>query len=94
VNLLDVFTFLAYVALSADIFFQIGRIYHTKSSHDLSLTGLLIRYAAILVILYKFVRLDDMPLIVGQVLLTTTFTVYLTLAFFYFAFRKRPRKKS
>ena len=87
-SLLDILTLLSYIALNADILFQIRRIYTTQSSHDLSLLGMSIRYAAILVILVKFVSLSDLPLIIGQGLITVTFTAYFSLAVYYFL--KKP----
>lgn len=83
-SLLDTLTLLSYIALNADILFQIRRIYITKSSRDLSLLGMSIRYAAILVILIKFISLSELPLIIGQGLITVTFTTYLSLAIYYF----------
>ena len=80
-TLLDVLTLLSYIALNVDIVFQIKRIYQTKSSRDLSLAGMSIRYAAILIILIKFIRISDMPLIIGQGLIVLTFTTYFALAF-------------
>lgn len=87
-NILDIFTVLSYVALNVDILFQIRRIYTTKSSRDLSLVGLTIRYIAILIILIKFLSLSDIALVIGQGLIVITFTTYITLAFAYF-FRRR-----
>jgi hypothetical protein len=86
---LDLLTLLSYVALNVDILFQIRRIYRTKSSLDLSLVGMSIRYAAILIILAKFISLSDLPLILGQGLIVLTFTTYLALALYYFAKRHR-----
>ncbi len=86
-TLLDLLTVLSYIALNADIVFQIKRIYRTKSSRDLSLFGMGIRYAAILIILIKFVRISDVPLIIGQGLIVLTFTTYFALALYYFANR-------
>ena len=85
--LLDVLTLLSYIALNVDIVFQIRRIYYTKSSRDLSLFGMSVRYAAILIILIKFISLSDLPLIVGQGLIVLTFSTYFALALFYFANR-------
>ena len=82
-QVLDVLTLISYVALNADILFQIARIYKTKSSRDISLLGLSIRYIAILIILIKFVSLSDLPLIVGQGLITLSVTLYLCLAVMY-----------
>lgn len=87
-DFLDILTLLSYIALNIDITFQIGRIYRTKSSRDLSLVGLSIRYAAIVVILVKFISLGDTPLILGQGLIVLTFTAYFVLALMYFLLRK------
>ena len=81
--ILDLLTLLSYIALNVDIIFQIKRIYETKSSRDLSIVGMSIRYAAILIILLKFVRISDLPLIIGQGLIVLTFTSYLVLALYY-----------
>jgi hypothetical protein len=83
-TLLDLLTLLSYTALNVDILFQIKRIYQTKSSRDLSLFGMSIRYAAILIILIKFISISDLPLIIGQGLIALTFTTYLALAMYYF----------
>ncbi len=87
-NSLDIFTIISYVGLNVDIIFQVRRIYNTKSSRDISLLGLSIRYIAILIILIKFISLSDLSLIIGQGLILITFTTYFILAFFYF-FKKR-----
>ena len=83
-NLLDILTVLSYIALNVDILLQIKRIHETKSSEDLSLTGLVVRYVAILIIMLKFLSLEDLPLILGQGLIVITFTIYLALAVSYF----------
>ena len=88
-NFLDWLTLISYIALNADILFQIRRIYHTKSSRDLSLLGMTIRYAAILIILIKFISLNDTPLIIGQGLIAITFTAYFALVIMYFKHSKR-----
>jgi len=86
-TLLDLLTLLSYVALNVDILFQIRRIHQTKSSQDLSLAGMSIRYTAILIILTKFINLSDLPLIIGQGLILLTYTTYFALALYYFANR-------
>ncbi len=86
---LDIFTILSYIGLNVDILFQVRRIYKTKSSRDISLFGLSIRYTAILIILIKFISLSDIALIIGQGLILITFTSYFMLALFYFVKRKR-----
>jgi len=87
-NILDFLTLASYVALNTDIVLQIRKIYKTKSSRDLSLVGLSVRYTAILVILIKFVETKEFTLIAGQSLLVLTFTTYLILAVYYFIHRK------
>jgi hypothetical protein len=84
-SLLSLLTLFSYIALNVDIVFQIRRIYHTKSSRDLSLFGMSVRYAAILTILIKFISLSDFSLIIGQGLIVLTFTTYFALALYYFA---------
>ena len=81
-TILDLLTLLSYIALNVDILFQIKRIYETKSSRDLSIVGMSIRYVAILIILIKFMRISDVPLIIGQGLIVLTFTTYLVLALY------------
>jgi hypothetical protein len=83
-TLLDLLTLLSYIALNVDIALQVRRIYRTKSSRDLSLLGLSVRYAAILIILIKFISVSDVPLIIGQALIVLTFTTYFGLAVYYF----------
>ncbi len=82
--ILDLFTILSYIGLNIDIIFQIRRIYTTKSSRDISLVGLSVRYVAILIILIKFVSISDIALVIGQALILVTFTSYFALAIFYF----------
>lgn len=88
-NFLDFITFASYIALTADILFQIHSIRITKSAEDISLVGLSIRYLAIIIILYKFFTLADWSLFLGQILLTIVFTAYVVLAFYYFRHDKR-----
>lgn len=90
-GLLDILTVISYIALNADIILQIRRIYLNKSSRNLSLVGLSIRYVAILIILIKFISLSDIPLIIGQGLIAITFTTYLILAIYYFVNRKKHK---
>jgi uncharacterized protein with PQ loop repeat len=84
-TLLDLLTLLSYVALNVDILFQIRRIYQTKSSRDLSLAGMSIRYTAIFIILTKFIHMNELPLIIGQGIILLTYTTYFALASYYFA---------
>jgi hypothetical protein len=88
-NLLDWLTLASYLALNVDIVLQIKRIHHTKSSDDLSIAGMTIRYIAILIILFKFINLNDTALLIGQGLATITFSTYFALATFYYLHGKK-----
>lgn len=88
-SILDWLTLFSYIALTTDIVFQAKRIYKTKSSSDLSLFGMSIRYTAILILLVKFVSLSDLPLVFGQALIVLAFTAYFVLAVIYFLHRPR-----
>jgi len=83
-HILDIATLISYIALNIDIILQIKQIWATKSSRDLSLVGMTIRYVAVLIILIKFISLTDIPLIIGQGLITITFTTYFVLVIYYF----------
>lgn len=87
-NILDILTLISYIALNVDILFQIRRIRRTRSSEDLSLLGMTIRYIAIAIILIKFISLSDKPLIIGQALIALTFTIYFAFAILYYHYRK------
>jgi len=89
--LIDLATLFSYFALTSDILLQIKNIYRTKSSNDLSLIGMSIRYIAILIIWFKFFTLSDMPLVIGQSLVAISFTTYLALATLYF-YKNRESK--
>ena len=81
---LDIITFASYLALTADILFQIRHVHKHRSSHDISIVGLGIRYVAILIILYRFYTLGEWPLLVGQLFLAVFFTLYLALVVAYY----------
>ncbi|MEX2033491.1 MAG: hypothetical protein WD889_02970 [Candidatus Colwellbacteria bacterium] len=51
------------------------------------------RYIAIFIILIKFISLEDLPLVIGQGLITITFTIYLILAVMYFLYPREEAKK-
>lgn len=88
-NLLDWLTLVSYLALNVDIILETFRIYRTKSSNDLSIFGMTIRFAAIVIILGKFISVNDMSLIIGQALATLTFGAYFALALAYLKHGKK-----
>lgn len=83
---LDILTFVSYIALNVDIFLQNRRVLQTKSSRDISIVGVLVRYAAVIIILVKFFALSDWALILGQLAIVANVTTYL-----YLVFKYRPR---
>ena len=91
-DLLDWLTLGAYLALNVDLILQTRRIYTTKSSNDLSIIGLCIRYVVVFVVLAKFVSLNDHLLMFGQGLIVLTFTAYFFLALYYMRHRKKYTK--
>jgi len=90
-HILDWLTLISYIALNVDIVLQIKRIYRTKSSEDLSLAGMTIRYAAILVIVIKFAAIGDRTLIIGQSIAVVTFGTYFILALIYYRYRNKAK---
>ncbi len=82
-SILDILTVFSYIALCADVLFQIARIHKTKSARDVSLIGASIRFVAIVIILIKFLSLNDWPLIIGQLLVFTSFLIYIFLVLVY-----------
>ena len=82
-TILDLLTLLSFIALGVAIVLQMKRIYRTKSSHDRSLVGMGIRYAANAIILIKVIQISDPMLSLGQGLIVLTYTAYFALAFYY-----------
>lgn len=83
-NLLDGLVILAYIAFDLDFMLQIRRIYHTKSSKDIALSGLTVRLAAIIIFLFKYLTLNSPLLIIGQTSMALMLSVYLILGVVYF----------
>ena len=79
-NLLDTLTLLSYLGLNLDIILQARKIHKVRSIEDLSMVGLIVRFFAVYIILYKLICVGDVALIFGQGLIAITFTAYLLLA--------------
>ena len=84
---LDLLTAIALGALSIDVGLQIWRVMKMKSSEDVSISGVVIRFIAALVMLVKFSWIQDAVLVWGQVILVIVLTYYLFLLV-----KLRPRK--
>ena len=90
-NWLDWLTLISYIALNVEICMQAWHIYRTKSSHDLSIPGMVIRFMAIAIILVKFATIGDLPILIGQAVIVLTFGTYFALAIHYRWHNKRRR---
>jgi len=93
-NLLDLLTLLSFIGLNIDVLLQARKIREVKSSEDISITGLMIRFVAIIIILYKLIRVGDLALILGQALLVITFTSYMVLVFSYLPKRRKQKTRN
>jgi len=91
-NLLDLITLLSFVGLTIDILLQAHKVRQMKSSEDISLLGLSVRFIAIFIILYKLIIVGDFALIVGQAMIAIVFTSYLVLVISYLPTKKNRRK--
>lgn len=78
-NYLDLATMISLAALNVDIVLQNIRVFRRKSSRDVSLMGVIVRYIAIFVILMKYLSLNDWVLCMGQMVIAANVTVYLVL---------------
>lgn len=83
-NTLDLLTLIAYAALTIDLWLEIRRINVTKSSEDLSIPGLVIRFIAISVLMIKFVVIGNAALIIGQAVSISSLAVYVYFAVKYY----------
>jgi len=92
-NLLDLITLLSFVGLTVDILLQAHKVRQVKSSEDISLLGLSVRFFAIFIILYKLIMIGDFALIVGQAMLAVVFTSYLVLVVAYLPGKKKKRRR-
>ena len=95
-SLLDFLTLLSFIGLNVDVILQAHKIRQVKSSEDISIVGLMVRFVAIFVILYKLICVGDMALIFGQALLALTFTTYMFVVFSYLpktTKKRKPRKR-
>lgn len=92
-NLLDFLTLMSFIGLNIDVLLQAHKIRQVKSSEDISMSGLVVRFVAIFIILYKMLCVGDLALIVGQALLAITFTSYMILVFSYMPKTKKSKSR-
>ncbi|NOZ80736.1 MAG: hypothetical protein GXP63_03610 [DPANN group archaeon] len=79
----------AFVALTADIFLQIRKIFRRKSSLDVSARGLVVRMVGALILLAKFIIIDDTVLMVGQTVFVLAFMAYFLLVLYFRFYKKK-----
>lgn len=84
---LNLLTGLALGALCVDVCLQIWRVWKVKSSQEVSIIGVSIRFGAAMIMLVKFAWIQDSVLVWGQTILVALITYYLILLV-----RLRPRK--
>lgn len=76
---IDIVVSLSFIFLNIDILLQNVKVYKRRSSQDIALPGTLIRYLAILIILYKYLTIKDSALIAGQLFILLNVSVYILL---------------
>ena len=86
-------TLIAYAAFTIDILLEIRRIHWRKSSLDLSLSGVLIRLLAGLMLLIKLIFTNDIYLIVGQGVFSVIYAIYVFMIIWYRGSVSKTRKK-
>jgi len=82
-NILDSLTTISLIAINIDVLLQNIKVYKRKSSLDVSLLGTFIRYTAIIILLAKYLALQDGVLVVGQLVILVNVGVYTALVFRY-----------
>jgi uncharacterized protein with PQ loop repeat len=82
------------MAVSSDVFLQILKVSKRKSSLDISLIGILIRFIAVNIFLTKFILEGDPYLISGQIFFNTLLFVYLLTIAWYRKSGEKNDKKS
>lgn len=92
-NFLDFLTVLSFFGLTTDILLQAHKVRQMRSSEDISIVGLSIRFAAIFVILYKLLQVGDIALIAGQTMIAITFTSYFVFVVSYMPHAKKNKRR-
>ena len=87
---IDYLTLAAYAALNIDVIAQTVHIFRRKSSLDISIYGVILRFVAITIIWLKLNQLGDISVLIGHSFVLITFTAYI-IAIIYF--RIKPNKK-
>ena len=88
-DLIDILTFSAFIALNLDVVLQNYRVYHLKSAVDVSVFGVFLRLFAVAILATKFSLLDQQLLFIGQFALTINVLAYSVLVIRYHKKKKR-----
>lgn len=86
--ILNYTTLIAFIFFTVDLCFQIRRITVNRSATDISPIGLFIRFLASIVLLLKYIDVQDSFLIGGQILGTIAITTYFLLTLYYRSAKK------
>lgn len=89
-TVIDYLTLVAYAALNIDVIAQTIHIFRRRSSLDISIYGVLLRFVAIAIIWLKLNQLGDIPVLIGHSFILITFVVYFITIIY---FRIKPHKK-
>lgn len=81
--IINYWTIMSYALYSFDVTMQIIKIYKRKSSLDISITWLSIRILAWLLIISKFILVNDIYLMIWQAIFMTFLIVYIFVVIYY-----------
>lgn len=81
--ILDYAVLLAFSSFIVESLFQIRHTLKRKSSADISITGVTIRFLAGIIFVVKYLVIKDLFLLIGQVVFSSVFLVLLILVIIY-----------
>ena len=90
---INLITLGAFIAFISDNLLQGIQIHTQKSSKDVSVIGETIRLSAVILLLVKFISLEDMYLIIGQSIMTVTLFFYYGSILYYSKYGKNAKSR-
>lgn len=81
--ILDYAVLLAFSSFIIELLFQIRHTLNRKSSIDISITSVIIRFLAGIVLLIRYLVIKDTFLIIGQITFSSIFLILILLILFY-----------
>lgn len=88
-ELINLLVIISFAALNLDVLLQNYRLYRIHESVDISLTGVVLRLFAVIVLAAKFYILGEAALFTGQAILVINVLAYLVLVTRYHFKKKR-----